>query len=44
VTQHRLAILPGITHYDINVSPKLAAAVAAFLDDVRVVRAARQAE
>jgi pimeloyl-ACP methyl ester carboxylesterase len=33
MTQHRLAILPGVTHYDINVSPKLAAAVTAFLDE-----------
>jgi pimeloyl-ACP methyl ester carboxylesterase len=32
MTRHRLAILPGVTHYDINVSPKLAAAVAGFLD------------
>jgi pimeloyl-ACP methyl ester carboxylesterase len=33
MTQHRLAILPGVTHYDINVSPKLATAVASFLDE-----------
>jgi pimeloyl-ACP methyl ester carboxylesterase len=33
MTQHRLAILPGVTHYDINVSPKLAAAVAGFLNE-----------
>jgi hypothetical protein len=29
---HRLAILPGATHYDINVVPALAAAVTPFLD------------
>jgi pimeloyl-ACP methyl ester carboxylesterase len=33
MTQHRLAILPGVTHYDINISPKLATAVAWFLDE-----------
>jgi hypothetical protein len=33
MTQHRLAILPGVTHYDINLSPKLAAAVSWFLDE-----------
>jgi pimeloyl-ACP methyl ester carboxylesterase len=33
MTQHRLAILPGVTHYDINVSRLLATAVAAFLDE-----------
>ncbi len=33
MTQHRLSILPGVTHYDINVSPLLATAVAAFLDE-----------
>jgi hypothetical protein len=33
MTQHRLAILPGVTHYDINVSPKLATAVSWFLDE-----------
>jgi hypothetical protein len=33
MTQHRLAILPGVTHYDINMSPSLAAAVAPFLDE-----------
>ena len=33
MTKHRLAILPGVTHYDINVSPKLATAVAWFLDE-----------
>lgn len=32
MTKHRLAILPGVTHYDINVVPSLAAAVAGFLD------------
>jgi pimeloyl-ACP methyl ester carboxylesterase len=31
MTHHRLAILPGITHYDINVSPMLTAAVTPFL-------------
>jgi pimeloyl-ACP methyl ester carboxylesterase len=33
MSRHRLAILPGVTHYDINVSPKLATAVAWFLDE-----------
>lgn len=33
VTQHRLAILPGTTHYDINVSPALAETVLRFLDE-----------
>jgi pimeloyl-ACP methyl ester carboxylesterase len=32
MTKHRLAILPGLTHYDIDVSPELASTVAAFLD------------
>jgi pimeloyl-ACP methyl ester carboxylesterase len=32
MTQHRLAILPGATHYDINVMPALSAAVIPFLD------------
>jgi pimeloyl-ACP methyl ester carboxylesterase len=32
VTPHRLAILPGATHYDIFASPALAATVAPFLD------------
>ena len=32
MTHHRLAILPGLTHYDINVSPQLAQAVIPFLD------------
>ena len=33
MTAHRLAILPGVTHYDINVAPSLAATVAGFLDE-----------
>ncbi len=33
MTQHRLAILPAVTHYDINVSPALVTAVAGFLDE-----------
>jgi pimeloyl-ACP methyl ester carboxylesterase len=33
MTHHRLAILPGVTHYDINVSPALATAASGFLDD-----------
>jgi pimeloyl-ACP methyl ester carboxylesterase len=32
MTPHRLAILPGVTHYDINVSPALAAAAIPFLE------------
>ena len=32
MTHHRLAILPGATHYDINEVPSLAAAVIPFLD------------
>jgi pimeloyl-ACP methyl ester carboxylesterase len=32
VTHHRLAILPGVTHYDINVVPALSTAVIPFLD------------
>jgi pimeloyl-ACP methyl ester carboxylesterase len=32
MTQHRLAILPGVTHYDINVSPALPQAVIPFLE------------
>jgi pimeloyl-ACP methyl ester carboxylesterase len=32
MTPHRLAILPGVTHYDINVAPSLADAVIPFLD------------
>jgi pimeloyl-ACP methyl ester carboxylesterase len=31
MTQHRLAVLPGLTHYDINVSPALAETVLPFL-------------
>jgi pimeloyl-ACP methyl ester carboxylesterase len=31
MTPHRLAILPGVTHYDINVVPTLAATVLPFL-------------
>lgn len=33
MTPHALAILPRVTHYDINVSPQLARAVATFLDN-----------
>jgi pimeloyl-ACP methyl ester carboxylesterase len=33
MTKHRLAILPGVTHYDINVAPALAMTVAGFLDE-----------
>ncbi len=32
MTRHRLAVLPGLTHYDINVSPALSQAVIPFLD------------
>jgi pimeloyl-ACP methyl ester carboxylesterase len=32
MTQHRLAILPSVTHYDINAQPALSAAVIPFLD------------
>jgi len=32
MTEHRLAILPGVTHYDINVHTLLAPSVASFLD------------
>jgi hypothetical protein len=32
MTPHRLAVLPGVTHYDINDTPALAAAVIPFLD------------
>jgi hypothetical protein len=31
--EHRLAILPGATHDDINVVPALATTVAGFLDE-----------
>jgi hypothetical protein len=31
MTQHRLAVLPGLTHYDINLSPALAETVLPFL-------------
>jgi pimeloyl-ACP methyl ester carboxylesterase len=31
MTHHRLAILPGVTHYDINVAPSLSSAVIPFL-------------
>ena len=33
MTRHRLAILPGATHYDINMTPALAAAVIPFLEE-----------
>ena len=33
MTQHALAVLPRVTHYDINVSPRLVEAVATFLDE-----------
>jgi pimeloyl-ACP methyl ester carboxylesterase len=32
MTRHRLAVLPGVTHYDINVVPALSGAVIPFLD------------
>lgn len=32
MTHHRLAVLPGLTHYDINVSPTLAQTIIPFLD------------
>jgi pimeloyl-ACP methyl ester carboxylesterase len=32
MTHHRLAILPGLTHYDINLAPALSAAVIPFLE------------
>jgi pimeloyl-ACP methyl ester carboxylesterase len=32
MTHHRLVILPGLTHYDINLSPAVSAAVIPFLD------------
>jgi hypothetical protein len=31
MTPHRLAILPGVTHYDINAVPALSATVLPFL-------------
>jgi len=34
MTRHRLAILPGATHYDINMTPALAAAVIPFLEEI----------
>jgi pimeloyl-ACP methyl ester carboxylesterase len=37
MTHHRLAVLPGVTHYDINVQPALSAAVGPFLDKPKVV-------
>ena len=33
MTRHRLAVLPGATHYDINTRPALAEAVIPFLDE-----------
>jgi pimeloyl-ACP methyl ester carboxylesterase len=33
MTRHRLAVLPGVTHYDINVVPALSEAVIPFLDE-----------
>ncbi len=33
MTRHRLAILPGATHYDINLTPAMAAAVIPFLEE-----------
>jgi hypothetical protein len=32
MTKHALAILPRLTHYDIDVAPLLASTVATFLD------------
>jgi pimeloyl-ACP methyl ester carboxylesterase len=32
MTRHRLAVLPGVTHYDINMVPALSAAAIPFLD------------
>jgi pimeloyl-ACP methyl ester carboxylesterase len=32
MTHHRLAILPGVTHYNMNIAPALPAAVIPFLD------------
>ena len=34
MTHHRLAVLPGITHYDILAGPALMSAVVPFLDAV----------
>jgi hypothetical protein len=36
ITRHRVAILPGATHYDINVVPALATTVAELLGELRV--------
>jgi len=36
MTRHRLAILPGLTHYDINLSPVLSQTVVPFLDSPSV--------
>jgi pimeloyl-ACP methyl ester carboxylesterase len=36
MTHHRLAVLPGATHYNINVLPELATAVIPFLDAEQV--------
>jgi hypothetical protein len=33
MTHHRLAVLPGAAHYDIDVLPALADTVVPFLDD-----------
>ena len=33
MTRHRLAILPGATHCDINLAPALAATVNPFLEE-----------
>jgi hypothetical protein len=38
MTRHGLAILPRVTHYDINVVPALATSVASFLDQVYASR------
>src|SRR5919201_2050885 len=35
MTRHRLAVLPGVTHYDIAEVPEVAAAVIPFLDGSR---------
>jgi len=34
MTKHALAILPRVTHYDINVAPALATSVSSFLDEL----------